>query len=236
MINTSKKNCIIYTLNDPDTQIPMYVGVTGKCLKDRLGNHIKGKETSLKSNWIKSLIMCGKLPSIEEVDIVDTTEWEFWERHYISLFRSWGFQLVNTAKGGKEPWNKGVNAPYSDSVLKKMGESQKERMKRIPHPMLGKKQKPEVVEKIASKKRGIRLTDEHKRKIGQAHRERGHFGMAVCQYSKDGVFIREWISGCEAGRSLKLQANHINGCCNKRYGRKTIGGYIWKFKEEVING
>lgn len=32
---------------------------------------------------------------LEIIDEVPTDEWKFWERHYIWLYRSWGFQLNN---------------------------------------------------------------------------------------------------------------------------------------------
>ena len=36
-----------------------------------------------------------KTSTFEIVDEVPSSEWKFWERHYISLYRSWGFQLDN---------------------------------------------------------------------------------------------------------------------------------------------
>ena len=34
------------------------------------------------------------------LDEVDDSKWKFWEKHYISLFKSWGFKLENKNNGG----------------------------------------------------------------------------------------------------------------------------------------
>ena len=52
----------------------------------------------------------------------------------------------------------------------------------------------------------------------------------VLQYDKNGNFIREWKSGCEAGRQLKISQANISACCRKV--AKSAGKYIWRFKEE----
>ena len=45
--------------------------------------------------------MCtGHRPTIHLLDEVSSDGWEFWERFYISLFRSWGFNLTNSTPGG----------------------------------------------------------------------------------------------------------------------------------------
>jgi hypothetical protein len=40
-------------------------------------------------------------PKLEIIDIVKINEWAFWEQHYISLYKSWGFNLLNSTIGGK---------------------------------------------------------------------------------------------------------------------------------------
>ena len=42
-------------------------------------------------------------PVIEVLDIVDDNEWIFWEQYWISLLKSWGFNLVNSTLGGENP-------------------------------------------------------------------------------------------------------------------------------------
>lgn len=47
----------------------------------------------------------------------------------------------------------------------------------------------------------------------------------VYQYDKNGSFIREWISACEAERSLRI--TNISRCI--RFPGRTAGGYRWSF-------
>ena len=50
----------------------------------------------------------------------------------------------------------------------------------------------------------------------------------VLQFSKAGVFIREWSSTQECGRN-GFNHGHIVLCCNRK--EKSHKGYIWKYKE-----
>ena len=54
----------------------------------------------------------------------------------------------------------------------------------------------------------------------------------VEQYDKDGVLIKIWDSGKEAGLSLNINAGNIAECCTGK--RKTAGGYIWKHHLEEV--
>lgn len=51
----------------------------------------------------------------------------------------------------------------------------------------------------------------------------------ILQFTKDGTFVREWPSACEAYRQLGIHPQHICGCLKGK--RKSAGGYIWKYKE-----
>ncbi len=66
----------IYVLTNNDDV--HYVGKT-KNIGDRRSSHKKKYPSSV----------------FEVIDIVPIVEWKFWERHYISLYRSWGFKLDN---------------------------------------------------------------------------------------------------------------------------------------------
>jgi len=76
----------IYFLHKNDN-IPFYVGKTNNTIKRRL-NH--------KQHF--GFDVC-----LEIIDEIPSDEWKFWEKHYISLFKSWGFNLVNKNKGGNGP-------------------------------------------------------------------------------------------------------------------------------------
>lgn len=92
----------IYTLEDEYGYIK-YVGKTNrKLLSSRLSEHICNSKThnDKKSCWIKSLLKVNKKPIINLLDEVSVSEWQFWEQHYISLMKSYGFILKNHTIGG----------------------------------------------------------------------------------------------------------------------------------------
>jgi len=64
------------------------------------------------------------------------------------------------------------------------------------------------------------------RREGKLNSKTSH--KSVLQYTKDGKFIAEYISGCEAGRQLGISQSYISLCCRGKY--KSVGGYKWKFK------
>lgn len=94
----------IYILSEPNSDKIRYVGKTDSNLEDRLYQHIGDakcvKKSNHRLNWIRKLLRENKKPNIELIDIVPQSEWIFWECHYISLYKSWGFSLVNSTGGG----------------------------------------------------------------------------------------------------------------------------------------
>lgn len=95
---------IIYTLADPRTPENIrYIGKTMDCLNNRLSKHIYESRKGAKHHracWIRSLLKENIKPQIKILDIIQE-EWSFWEKHYISLYKSWGFNLVNNSEGGE---------------------------------------------------------------------------------------------------------------------------------------
>jgi predicted GIY-YIG superfamily endonuclease len=111
MTNTSM---IVYSLDTNDT--PFYVGIT-KDIKNRMWCH--RSEAKYSENGIYK-----KFPqefTFSIIDTVPTKEWQFWEKHYISLYKSWGLNLLNTHVGGKlinTPKNKPSKLPKIPVYLK----------------------------------------------------------------------------------------------------------------------
>lgn len=52
----------------------------------------------------------------------------------------------------------------------------------------------------------------------------------VCQYTKNGNFVREYESVCEASHICNIDSTSIIAVCRKGAYRKTAGGYIWRYK------
>lgn len=59
-------------------------------------------------------------------------------------------------------------------------------------------------------------------------------GKPVTQYTRDGVFIKEYKSIAEAGRTSTVKKNNIGLVLSGR--NKTAGGFIWKYSQNISEG
>ncbi len=173
----------IYILLDPRTNEIRYLGKTNDT-KERLYGHLyeKGK-LGHKYKWIQQLKKNGLKPIIEILDTVPKEEEEFWEKHYISLLKSWGIRLTNFTDGGNNPpvirrFGKDNVFVNNNNVREKIltmnksrkgktfielyGEEKAEELKKWKsekysgenNPMFGRKQSKETRDKIAKKRTG----------------------------------------------------------------------------------
>jgi len=110
----------IYTLSDPDTREIRYVGKTVKLLKYRLVGHIytSKKVRNYKNNWIKSIIDRDKKPIIALIDSCPWNESQKLEQYWISQFKTWGFNLVNTTEGGEGNLGLKMSSKMKKKLLK----------------------------------------------------------------------------------------------------------------------
>lgn len=143
MINTT----FIYALKDPRTGEIRYVGKADKP-KSRLQHHIKGSTPKThKECWLFSLRQAGLRPALEVLDEIPTTQWKFWEREYIRIFRALGFRLTNLSDGGDgqegyhhtEETKKKIsekNTGRKDSIETKKRKSEASKSRGNPH-MIG---------------------------------------------------------------------------------------------------
>jgi hypothetical protein len=90
-------NTYIYALEDPITNIIKYIGKSDDPAK-RLDVHLNRlSKNTAKNSWLKSL---SEKPNILILDEIQKTEWGFWEKYWISQFKTWGFKLKNSTNGG----------------------------------------------------------------------------------------------------------------------------------------
>ena len=90
----------------------------------------------------------------------------------------------------------------------------------------------ERLKKISKNNKGKRLSEEAKQKISKAKKgktqgKEHHRSKKVAQYDKEGNLIRIYDAAREAWRKTGINSGHISECC--RGGRKSAGGYIWKY-------
>lgn len=160
----SNNTTFIYALSDPRDGNVRYIGKSNN-VKHRFNSHVSEltKRTN-KTNWIKSLLKLNLKPDIFIVDEVDINEWQFWEIHYISLFKYYGFKLTNSTIGGEcGPSLKGVRR--SDEVKRKISEKAKNRSYDSVLKMI--KTKKERAKEISDRRKamGLKMSDESKEKL-----------------------------------------------------------------------
>lgn len=65
------------------------------------------------------------------------------------------------------------------------------------------------------------------------HNEYGQkiYAKSICQYDKNGNFIKKWESNWEASRSLNISQTSICGCLKNR--KKSAGGYQWCYEGQT---
>jgi hypothetical protein len=252
------KTTFIYSLSDPRTNQIRYIGKSDNP-KIRLESHLKDKKFNHKVNWIRSLSILKLKPIVEVVDEVAEDEWQFWEIHYISLFKSWGFKLTNSTLGGE-----GLSDPTGE-IAKKISESLKgqvqskeTKQKRGDSLRDAYKQKPRskaFYDKIVKTRYisgGFMPSEESKKKNSKTHKElykegkvseaflkqagRSMIGKenpasrTVMQYNMQGNFIKEWESARQAGNFLNKSACNISNGCKGKENYNKVYGYIWRYK------
>ena len=127
-------------------------------------------------------------PIMEIIDEVPQEQINFWERHYISLYKSWGFELKNGTQGGEGSYKptletriKMRNAKLGrkqsiETILKrsksmignKNGLGYKKTEEQILNSKNNKKKTyhtEETKKKMSATKKGIPLTEAHKQAL-----------------------------------------------------------------------
>lgn len=217
----------IYGLVDPRTNQIRYVG---KSINPnvRLRKHIseRHKHDSYKDRWVRKLYNDGFKLELLIVDVVDKTEWQFWEMFYISYFKSLGFRLTNGTKGGDQPPST-KGRKHSKKSREKMSKTKKGK----PIPWLNnggersKKHRENLSESLkgrVSPNKGKTYSDDYKKKLSEA----STIKKRVKQLDLDGNLIKIWSSVNEVEKTLKIR--HISECC-RGINYKTVGGYKWEY-------
>jgi hypothetical protein len=207
MINITK----IYYLHKGDN-IPFYVGKTTK-VTSRKSHHKKNKNGYL-----------------EIIDEVPTDEWMFWEKHYISLFKSWGFILENKNNGGggstfltKEQKEKISNSKKNNTFAKGNKHSEEwkknmsEKMKGPNHPNYGKKQSEETCRKKSESKKGSKQSKKTLKKRSEAMK--GKIFSEQHKINHQNAIKNRWIN---TEKSDKNKPKH------SPEGKQTIREKLWK--------
>lgn len=78
------------------------------------------------------------------------------------------------------------------------------------------------------------FSEETKRMLSKIHKtiDKDWVRIPICQYTTEGVLIKEWKSSIHAEKALGIEHTSIRCCC--RGDVKISGGYIWKNKGDVL--
>jgi len=222
------KIAYIYALVEPVTEEIRYIGKTTNP-KRRLIRHLSDARIndSYKDKWLRKLKNQGLKPTLEILDEVPHDEWVFWEKHWISLCKSWGLKLTNGNSGGIGGGASGYK--WSEESKLKLSESKKGKAPVWWNP--GQIRTEEHKENLSKANKGRispnknkTYTEEHKSKL----RDASTVKKAVLQLDMNDNLIKEWISVNEIQKTLNI--THISECC--RGIVKTVKGFKWKYKND----
>jgi len=211
------KTVKIYVLKDPSDNNIFYVGRSVN-IKTRYGQHIflarQNKYKNKKDAKICSILNRRLKPIIEIIDELPQEPIQVVkdrEMYWITEYRK-KYDLKND----RDFVDNGYL--FSEESRKKMSDSHKNYY--LTHE---------------SSCKGRTLTDVQKNNIsnGMKNVKRSSesyvcISKPVLQFSKDNIFIKEWISGSCASNELNISQSNINLVCNNK--RQTAGNFKWKFK------
>jgi hypothetical protein len=162
--------------------IPFYIGKT---------NNLNQRERShkLKYGYEINLIL---------LDTVPNEHWKFWEQHYISLFKSWGFKLTNKNNGGGGPTHLVIT---------------KEHREKISHSLMGHKHSEETKQRMRKPR-----SKDYCKKIKTIKE------VPIIQYNKQNDIVQIWPSALHAIKKTNIKGIY-NALTNRV---KTAGGYVWR--------
>jgi group I intron endonuclease len=204
-----EKEVKIYVLKNPETNEIHYVGRSVNP-KGRYRMHIhlaiKTKHKNKKDAWICSLLNKNLKPIMEIIDITSQKESIEKEKFWIEELRK-TCDLKNSRDYIEN------NYLFSEETRKKMSDA-----------AMGNTSKrgticsDETKGLISASMMGMKHSDESKKNVSKI----------VLQYDRNGDFIKEWPSGKEAAKCLKISQGSLSSAALGY--RKTCGKFIWKYK------
>lgn len=194
---------IIYGLHKENDFEIRYIGQTSN-LKSRLSQHrcLSSREGKIKKQWIKNLKENNLKVECIVLEEVKDSEADFWERYYISLFKSWGYNILNNQDGGRKGFH------------------------------LSENQKKDITEhfKQWSNENGPSFKGNHSEK-SKEKMSLSKIKCSILQYDLRGQFVREWNCGYKTiAEKLNIDGSGILDVLNKR-ARKCFDS-LWFYKDE----
>jgi hypothetical protein len=232
----------IYALVCPNSANIRYIGITKRSLNVRLSEHMKERHVNKRCSWIRSLKNNNLKPEIILLDEVNS-DYDFWEQHYISLFSSFGFNLVNGTLGGMYKSNMTLEVKkklseskkkykFTDEHLSNMREASKRRrginlsadhVKKVVQKLRGRKHSHETKLKMSIAQSGRKFTEEQKKKCSKSSKSK----KPILQIDMNGKVVKKWDSLRQAQIKGGFHRGHIISCIIGEYNQH--GGYKWMY-------
>lgn len=235
----------IYGLVDPTNNQLKYIGKSVNP-KNRFRKHLQEcrKKVTYKDRWLNKLLQKNIKPELLIIDVVNESNWVFWEKHYIAYFKKIGCELTNTTEGGDNPPNRigkkrtkeEIEKIRKSNLGKKRSEETKQKLsiskKGKPIKHLNNGNKRSLSHKInislslkgrKSPNKGKKYSKEYCEMLSKAHTKQKK---EIIQMNIDDSFVKIWESISDAKKYYKN--NHISECCLGKV--KTAAGYKWKYK------
>jgi predicted GIY-YIG superfamily endonuclease len=239
------KTVFIYslsTLEEPNNI--RYIG-KAKDLKKRLSKHVQPCQlqgNSHKVNWLKLVIKNGHTPIIKCIDIVDESEWKFWEVYWIEQFKVWGFDLTNSTSGGdgglsKEQVEKIINHNFEQHSIRLKDDIEKFNVRKENGIWIAERICPQCHKTIICKRKrrsfcldGIRTKQKDYKMVLCSNCQILKISKPVYMYSISGDLLKKFISASIVTRLININYKTISACCLHK--QITTGGYKWSFKDD----
>ena len=82
---------------------------------------------------------------------------------------------------------------------------------------------------LKGNRKGVPKSAEQKRKMKNIMTNRKDMSKKTQQFTRDGLFIKEYPSAAEASRQTGIRKEEISACCLGIRNRKSAGGYVWRY-------
>lgn len=251
-------NYCVYVHTSPSGK--KYVGQTGKTPEDRwrygCGYLYKNEDGEYKQPAFARAILKYGWENIEHEIIASNLtkeEADNFEKLLIKELDTMNPKYGYNCKEG------GSNCVLSEESRKKISDAHKGEK----HHMFGKHHSEETKRKISESHKGLKMSEETRRKLseyrrgenspmyGKHHSEESRrkisenqknkrigadspLAKKVVQYDLNGIVVKNW--GCinDVRKEIGINISNIIKCCKRNPRYKTVGGYIWRYAEDVL--
>lgn len=256
------RDVFIYSLACSDS--PNNIRYIGKAnhVQSRFVQHLSHcslKYATRKNRWIKKCLRNGHSIIIEVVDIVNKDEWQFWERHWISQFKQWGFDLTNGTWGGDgsrveidyDKLFEELNIHFIDGVfcssrqchgcgseVRYSSINPSNIVHSVQRALSNNRKCDKCSKKVRRKRRDHLIKAGHLNpnfgKVFSEQEKRSlrekNIVQEVSMFDLNGGFVRNFLSVREAADVTNLDRKSITWCCKKRPCANQVGGYVFRYK------